>query len=370
MTVNTDNIAHLDEMVASLPAEEKELFQRIYAVTVTIGEQNFPANMEPWLKRQFGSLSEVARQKIVRVTNKVTHEEAIFNRVRALRPIEVTDRTSIDALIEKPLQHDPFSCPEENTPEDFFSRVVGKHCVTASNVAKFDGLHSLVIFNEFNPLNFSQEQIIDYLSVAWAWAQRASTLKPQAKYFCLIWNCLWRAAASIVHGHMQVMLTSERHYAKVNWLRSAALEYQQRYGSNYFTDLYRVHCYLGCALEKNGVKVLANLTPFKDNEIMLLGKEIDLSLKKTVYEVLACSRDKLGITSFNFSLVAPPLTETEESWDGFPTIVRLVDRGNLHSRASDIGGLEIYASSVVASDPIELTRQVRQYLDWTEVLGG
>ena len=90
MAANTDNIAHLDEIVASLPAEEKELFQRIYAVTVTIGEQSFPGNMEAWIKRQFGSLSEVARQKIVRVTNKVTHEETIFNRVRALRPIEVT----------------------------------------------------------------------------------------------------------------------------------------------------------------------------------------------------------------------------------------------------------------------------------------
>ena len=43
--------------------------------------------------------------------------------------------------------------------------------------------------------------------------------------------------------------------------------------------------------------------------------------------------------------------------------MRVVDRGNLNSRASDVGGVEIYAASVVASDPIELARQLRQHLD-------
>lgn len=370
MAVNTRSIVNLEEVAASLPARDKALFQRIYAITTTVGEQSFPRGMRPWVKRQFGSLAEVTKQHIVRVTNMVTNEEAIFNKLRARRPIELQDGKSIADLIAEPHRHDPFHSPADNTPEDSFSRVVGRHCITASNVAKFDGLHSLVIFNEFNPLNFSQEQMVDYFSVAWEWAQRAHTLKPQARYFCLIWNCLWRAGSSIVHGHAQVMLTKGRHYAKVDWLRRAALEYKQRYGSNYFADLFKVHRSLGCALERDGVKVIASLTPFKDNEVMLIAQELNLSVKERIYEVLACFRDRLGIASFNLCLVTPPLSETEESWEGFPIIVRVVDRGNLHNRDSDVGGLEIYASSVVASDPFELIQQARHYLELKETFNG
>jgi hypothetical protein len=370
MLESNHSIACLDEIVSSLSAGDRELFDRIYAVTVTVGEQVFPKGMEPWIIKQFGSVEQVARQKIVRVTNKITNEEAIFNKARASRPIEVKDRSSIDALLDEPYQKDPFYYPEETTPQDSFSRVVGKHCITASNIAKFDGLHGLVIFNEFNPLSFSREQVVDYLDVALEWAKRAHTLEPEARYFCLIWNCLWRAAASIVHGHMQTMLTKGRHYAKIDWLRRAALDYRRHYQSSYFADLFQLHYALGCAMGKDGTKIIASLTPFKDNEVMIIAGEMNLDFKEKMYEVLACFRDKLGITSVNLSLVTPPLVETEESWEDFPVIVRLVDRGDLHNRSSDIGGLEIYASSVVATDPFELTRQAKQYLEWQEVLDG
>ena len=32
-------------------------------------------------------------------------------------------------------------------------------------------------------------------------------------------------------------------------------------------------------------------------------------------------------------------------------VVRMVDRGDLASRTSDVGGMELFAESVVASDP-------------------
>ncbi|TRZ48925.1 MAG: hypothetical protein D4S01_09565 [Dehalococcoidia bacterium] len=160
-----------------------------------------------------------------------------------------------------------------------------------------------------------------------------------------------------------MMLTEGRHYAKIEGLRRAALSYRQDYGSNYFTDLFRVHHSVGCALDKGGVKIIASLTPFRDNEVILIADELNLSLKERIYEVLACLRDGIGVTSFNLGLVTPPLAETEESWEGFPVMVRVLDRGNLNSRASDVGGVEIYAASVVASDPLELARQLRQHLD-------
>ena len=159
------------------------------------------------------------------------------------------------------------------------------------------------------------------------------------------------------------MLTSDRHYARIEGLRQAALSYKQTYGSSYFADLFRVHRSAGCAVEKAGVRILAHLTPFKDNEVVLMAEELNLPFKERVYDVLACFRDRMNVTSFNLGLVTPPLAETEESWEGFPVMVRIVDRGDLNSRASDVGGMELYASSVVSSDPFESARQLRQCLD-------
>ena len=362
MTAIDSSITDLEEIVNSLPAEERKLFQQIYAVTTTVGELHTPSSMEPWVRQQFGSVEAVTKQRIVRVTNKVTCEGTLFNRLRSLRPVEAKSKKSIEAQLQDAKATDSFRHPYQTTPEDLFGRVVGKHCVTASNIAKYDGLHGLVIFNNFNPLQFSREQIIDYIDVGWEWAKRAQARQPQAKYFFFIWNCLWRAGASIHHGHAQVMLTRDSHYAKIEGLRCAALSYRQNHGSNYFADLFQAHRSVGCAVEKEGVRTLAYLTSFKDNEVVLMAEELNLSLKERIYEVLTCFRDRLNVTAFNLGLVTPPLAETEERWEGFPVIAWLVDRGDLNNSASDIGGIEIFASSVVASDPFELSRQLRQCL--------
>jgi len=362
MTITNPSIVRLEKIIDALPAEEKALFQRIYTVTTTAGELHISTSMEPWVRQHFGSVEAVTTQKVVKVTNMVTSEGALFNRLRASRPADGKHQKGIDAQLQDVSNNDLFRYPEDNTPEDTFGRIVGKHCITGSNIAKYDGLHGVVIFNDFNPLHFSREQVIDYIDVSREWAKRAQAKQPQARYFFFMWNCLWRAGASIYHGHAQVMLTRDRHYAKIDGLRRAALSYKQNYGSNYFTDLFRVHRSVDCAVDKAGVRILAHLTPFKDNEVILMAEELNLPLKERIYEVLACFRDRMNVTSFNLGLVTPPLAETEESWEGFPVMVRIVDRGDLGSRASDIGGMELYASSVISSDPFELARQLRQSL--------
>ena len=82
------NITHLEESVASLSAEDGALFRRIFAVSTVTGELRIPWNMEPWVRQCFGSVEAVTKQKIVRVTNLVTQEEALFNRLRQHRPRE------------------------------------------------------------------------------------------------------------------------------------------------------------------------------------------------------------------------------------------------------------------------------------------
>jgi hypothetical protein len=49
----------------------------------------------------------------------------------------------------------------------------------------------------------------------------------------------------------------------------------------------------------------------------------------------------------------------DERWAGFPLVVRLVDRGNPDSNASDVAAMELFGSSVIASDPFEVVRRLR-----------
>jgi hypothetical protein len=361
MSQDKPDITSIKQLADSLPAQDKALFHRLYAVSAGGGGLKLPKAMQPWARKQFGSLAAVTEQEIVRITNRITLEESIFNPLRGLRPDEARQIDRLEEQLEKARKTDIFANPRETTPENSFGRVTGKHCITASNVAKYEGLHGLVIFNEFHPLKFSREQVVDYMDTAWEWAGKAHQENPAAKYFFLTWNCLWRAGASIYHGHAQVSLASGHHYGRIEALRRQAEDYEQRYGS-YFDDLFNVHHSLGCATATNGVRVLAHLTPFKDNEIVIIGKELNLSFKETMYEMLAFFRDSLGVKSFNLSLVTPPLSPTEESWQGFPVLCRLVDRGSLESQTSDIGGVEIYAASVVSSDPFELFSKLGNYL--------
>ena len=355
-------ITDLESLVSKLSPPEKARFDRLFHFDVTRGYLNPPATMTAWIERQFGSVDVVREQKIVKVTNRVTFEGALFNKLRASRPIETREKLALEASLIDVIRDDPFSDPLRDTPEDVFGRVEGKHCITASNIAKYDGHHGIIIFREANPLHFTKDQVVDYIDTACQWAQKIRQVDPDANYFFFLWNCLRRAGASLVHGHAQVSLTSIQHYAKVEGLRFAAERYSRRYEANYFQDLYESHHQLGLGFEKQGVRVMAYITPLKEKDVMLLSNKLDQSLKERTYETLACLRDKMNVTAFNLSLVMPPWSPTTESWEGFPAIVRIVDRGDTKSTSCDIGTMELFGQSVVSSDPMEVARLLKQSL--------
>ncbi|MDY6892451.1 MAG: hypothetical protein SVO26_01875 [Chloroflexota bacterium] len=356
-------IANLDAIAGSLPDDERGIFGRIFEVGVAEGQIKPPQGMEPWIAEQFGSVERALKQRVVRITNLVTQEEALFNPLRASRPIKERRVTEIVASGQESLLDDPFHDPRTMTPEDTFGRIEGKYCITGSNIAKYEGFHSIIVFKEPDPLRFDREQVIDYIDTGLRWAEKAHAVEPEARYFFFMWNCGGRAGASLLHGHAQVMLGQRRHYAKVEQLRRAASSYRQRYGSSYFDDLYRVHRALGCGFERDGVRVLAYLTPVKENEVVLIADTLDVALKEKIYEVLACFRDTLGIGSFNLAIYMPPIAEVAEDWEAFPVVVRVVDRGDPGKRTSDIGAMELYASSVISSDPFEVARVVGEDLE-------
>jgi hypothetical protein len=347
-------IADLDAIVAALPHEQRSLFERIFHVQVTYGQLRPPVEMEPWIVKQFGSLDATLEQKIVRVTNQITLEGVLFNWLRSSRPMWKAPTLDLDGELEKNEAIDPLRDPLVGTPEDVFGRIYGENCVTASNIAKFDGFHGLVVFNERHPLRWTREMLHDYVNTAVRWGEAAHAEDAEAKYFLFIWNCLWRAGASLLHGHAQMMLGRGMHYAAVESLRRDALHYQANFRANYFDDLFEAHRSVDCAFERGDVRVIANLTPKKENEVLLIAPTLSAGLKDRIYDVLSCFRDHIGVSSFNVVIYTPPMGTTREDWEGFPVVVRIVDRGDPTARTADIGAMELYAASVVSSDPFRL----------------
>ena len=347
------SIVHLEELVHALPADERERFQRIFQVNTTVGELRAPGSMHDWIKKYFGAVEAVQKQRIVKVTNLITLEGSLFNELRASRPMEAAASSDLTQTITSNVG-DPFCRPLEGTPEDVFGRVEGEHCITASNIAKYDGFHGLVVFDEHDPLVFNAKRVKDYIDTALGWAREAHCVDKEARYFFLMWNCLWRSGASILHGHAQMTLSRGIHYAKVEHLRRAALLYKIAHGVNYFDDLYAAHNSLGLSVDHKGVRMLAYLTPIKEKEVILVSDRLDNDLKYAIYKVLQCFVRTLGVSSFNLALYMRPIDSVPEDWTGFPVLVRVVDRGDPNNKTADFGAMELYASSVVASDPFQM----------------
>ncbi len=337
-------IAELDKMVEQLSRDSRGLFNRLYSFEISTGSLDIPAEMENWAKKTFGSVERVENQRIVSIKNKFTGEHSLFNKLRTDRPVEAKSAIELREFKEK--ENCLFCNPEKQTPSDVFGRIKGKYCITASNIAKYDSFHSLIIFNEHNPLEMKKKWIEDYLRTAELWfdeVSKSDVEKELQKFF--MWNCLWRSGASIIHGHIQLTAAEER-YGKLEVLEKVAADYKREFNSSYIEDLYKVHKSLGLASENKGDRILVYLTPVKEKEIFVISKaRRSDEMADTIYKLLR-SYLNMGVQSFNLAIFQL----------GDYHIVRLVDRGSLEDRNSDIGAMELYAASVISSDPFKLAQ--------------
>lgn len=350
---DAQSIVDLEQIVGRLGEEDAQRFRRLFRIDSTLGHLVPPENMNRWIERYFGSVDAVANQKVIKVTNRVTLEQTLFNELRARRPLEARIPAELAEEIAKTAP-DPFCEAELNTPADTFGRIRGQHTVSASNIAKYDGFHGVIIFDEHDPLAFTERLVLDAIRVSQEWFQQSNANDPQAIYPLFMWNCLWRSGASIPHGHAQVSLTRGMHYGKIEQQRRAAVAYRAEHGMNYFDDLFLAHQALGLGERLETVRVMANLTPLKEKEVVLLAPAIDDNLGRAIYQTLRCMVESLNVVSFNLVIWQRPLVPSEEDWSDVPVVVRMVDRGDALNRTSDFGAMELYAASVVSSDPFRV----------------
>ena len=81
------------------------------------------------------------------------------------------------------------------------------------------------------------------------------------------------------------------------------------------------------------------------------------NVKSVIFNTLRCFIDKLGVTSFNLTISMPP----SGGHDDFPYVVRIVDRGSISKSTADIGGMELYGSNVIATDPYRIIKALTEF---------
>ena len=355
-------VADLDRVMAALPPADRSLIERLFRIISVPAKTVIPDSMRAWTEQQFGNAAQVEGQKVVRVTNLVTYDSTAFNPLRSKRPQTMKDDpAAVNTLINES-KGDDFCDPRARTAEDVFGRVEGDYSISAANIARIDGFHGVLIFKEHNPLVFRQEWVEDYVLTARQWAEQAHTADPAANYFLFIWNCLWKAGASMIHGHAQMLLGRDMHYAKVERLRLDALRYRDATRRSYFGDLYAAHRALGLTVDiGHRVRALASLTPTRKREIILMTDVLSPDIGAAIYRVLAYYRS-LGVSAFNVSLTMPPLEAVRgEDWSDFPVLARIVDRGNPAVRSNDTAALELYGQSTSADDPFVTAAELKAF---------
>jgi hypothetical protein len=328
------------------------------------GTTDPPPELEAWLVETFGSVEAVRTQTVIKVANPVTLEATLFAPLRARRPIDGPTPADDLATQIAATEGDPFCHPETGTPAESTGRVRGARVVTGANAALADAHHAVIVFEAHDPLAFDAELVIDVLRTGRAWAERARETDPASINYLLVWNCLWRAGGSIVHGHAQALLGSGRHYARIERLRRDVAAYAASTpGGDLVEELVAVHRSLGLTVElADGVTLVANLTPVKERELLVVGTagmdETDPRFADGLARTLVAYRDRIGVRSFNLALWRPPLG-VAQGWEQVAPMARIVDRGDPAQRPSDIGAMELYATPIVGSDPFELIEALR-----------
>ena len=358
-------IRDLPERIAGLSPEARDRVERLFAVRPIAGRTDPPPEMAAWLAAQFGSVDAVREQRLISITNRVTGESALLAPLRHRRPMDGAGhigelRAAIDAT-----RDDPFCHPLTGTPADTWGRVRGRRMISGANAALADRHHAVLVFDEHDPLAFDADLVDDLLATGRAWADRAHAEDPTATHYTLLWNCLWRAGGSIIHGHGQALLADGGAYARLEAFRAAAERHASVGGGPLTDDLVATHRDLDLAVDGDGdaaVSTIAHLTPVKDRELLVVGTpgmdERDPAFVAAVAAAVLAFRDRLGVVSFNLVLWRPPLVATP-GWETIPPIVRLVDRGDPFARPSDIGAMELYGTPIVGTDPYEVVAALR-----------
>jgi galactose-1-phosphate uridylyltransferase len=215
---------------------------------------------------------------------------------------------------------------------------------------------------------FSPGLLRDGLAAARQFLDRVYQKDESACFTTVNANYLLPAGASLLHPHMQMLITPVP-YSYQARLLSADRSYSDKNGSGYFHDLIEEEKRINARYiaRKGGWHWLTAFSPMGTNEIMavhehagdfgmLSGAEIE-SLSQGISGVLSFY-EKLGHLSFNFSIFSARNALTEK---GIPCIIKMITRQNLYPnyRNDDYFLQKMLQAELIFNLPEELAERLR-----------
>ncbi|XP_029633701.1 uncharacterized protein LOC115209428 isoform X3 [Octopus sinensis] len=353
-------------------SECRELYDRIssiFSVTQRSGQLVLPSpfvvKVRKWLGGNPSLFEEAKYQHITLSFNEYTRDNTMFNPLRSKRPLQKPNqpqREYVEKLSEKTGQNCDFCKYSNFTAEDLFGRIESKHSFTAANAFKYDAWHALVITRNHHPLKWSEDIFLDCMKVAREWYDKVHSVDIRYKLPTLLWDLLPHASASQVHPHMHINLLPDRYYGVIENWRIAAEHFSNDYPDrNYFSEVLYIHSMLDLAFHYKTAAAFANITPKKDNEIVVLGEAPNDDFFKLLYYVLRAYIDDMEKLCFSMAIAFPSILK-EDVTGRLPVYARLISRGTVGEVRSDISSLELFAASNVNVDPFQVATKVRNFV--------
>lgn len=270
-------------------------------------------------------------------------------------------------LLEKTARY-----PESLVPG---GRIVVGEATLLPNLFALAAFHPLVVLSRAHFLRlgeFTPALLADGLTAAQRFLHAAYREDASAVYATVNANYLFPAGASIVHPHLQ-MLMSPLPYSHQARLLAASSAHEAEHGSSCFDDLVREELRIDrrYIARRGGWHWIAAFSPMGSNEILaihdregdfgVLGEEDLRALAAGISAVLGCY-EGLGHLSFNYALFSVRQGAAAEGWR---CVFRIVNRQNLSAayRNDDYFLQKLLQAEIIVTLPEELAPLARRSFD-------
>jgi galactose-1-phosphate uridylyltransferase len=259
-------------------------------------------------------------------------------------------------------------------PSDILSegRIRKGQAVLFANLFSVGAYHPVIALSSAHFLKlseFSPQLIADGFKAAQEFLQSVYRTDPSALYSTVCANYLLPAGASLVHPHMQMLITPVA-YSYHGRMLDAARRYNDKNGSSFYSDLVAAEERTNerYIVRQNSWHWLAAFSPMGSNEITAIHeKESDFGLlsdndlndlSRGISRVLLLF-ERLGHLSFNFTLYSIRQGEQDGSQR---CVFKIISRQNLYPnyRNDEYFLQKMLQSELIFNLPEELVEQLRK----------
>ena len=197
-------------------------------------------------------------------------------------------------------------------------------------------------------LELSQQDFLALFEAAGKYiAQAVRKCNPSPTYFIAFINGGARSGATVQHAHLQVVGRHDRPFS-----------YQDRVvthcPADYWARVQTVHDDLGLSVRDGRTVGWASLVPTKERDVSVVSHTLGEGAALVFNALQALYRR--GTNTFSLAAILSPSYVRGRGHDqrfwAWPNVLwRLVDRGDTKAAHADIGSMELFGSSVIATDP-------------------